>query len=116
MTDKLDCETLDPGIRRVVQVLRTHHFQTTDSGDGVTKCDPKSPTYMECAINVPHVFMTVDPTVLVTSALRLHRVITALGVVLNSEIRIEASYDPADDSAMLMLFGLTDDMLPEAKS
>ena len=32
-----ETEALDPGIRRLVTLLRAHGFETTDSGDGVTK-------------------------------------------------------------------------------
>jgi hypothetical protein len=37
MSESLDYETLDPGIRDVVRRLRDRGFETTDSGDGVSK-------------------------------------------------------------------------------
>ena len=92
---------LDPGIRVLVWFLRSHGFDTTDSGDGVSK-DP-DPTEVWPA---PHVHMQVPnmefpgarqmsrdtqpvirATFAITQAQRLHS-------LLRSEFDI--SFDPAD--------------------
>ena len=48
MTDTIDYDALDPGIRETVRALRAANFRTTDSGDGRTK------TY-DWALPFPHV-------------------------------------------------------------
>lgn len=55
---ELDPTTLDPGIRDVVALLRGWQYQTTDSGDGVSKAgDPD-------ALPFPHVHIRVEPPAL----------------------------------------------------
>ena len=49
MSEMETIEGLDPGIADVVQRLREAGFETTDSGDGVSKPN------MECAMPFPHV-------------------------------------------------------------
>lgn len=112
--DELDYDVLDPGICDVVRLLRSHAFDTSDSGDGVTKIN------MPCALSMPHVFIPVDPTQMISATLRLHRVVTAAGVTVSpngqGNVYIEASYDPADDSALIMLYGLDDAGLAKARA
>jgi hypothetical protein len=38
-TDTVPWDNLDPGIRRLVRLLVDHGFETTDSGDNVSKFD-----------------------------------------------------------------------------
>lgn len=105
---------LDPGIRRTVAWLRDHGFDTTDSGDGVTKLetgvmDP------EDVLDVPHVVMVTEPDELVTWAKRLAHELSARGIDLVPEGRgeptLSASYDPANGSSVLILYGVNDEML-----
>ena len=87
----VDYSKLDPGIRDVVRVLRKAWFQTTDSGDGVSK-PPEERT-----VEGPHVFITVPPKMLLSES---HRLMNLLG----SGWRVEATYSPADGVALLAAY------------
>lgn len=102
--EKMNYEELDPGIRTVVFVLRNYDFETTDSGDGVTK--PEGNDY-------PHVFMKVDPEKLISESHRLLRILKMLGLTVQAS-QIQASYDPVDQVAVLILIDVTDKTLKEA--
>ena len=104
-------DTLDPGITEVVAFLRRHGFRTTDSGDGHSKGDT-----MDCALDVPNVAMVCDPGTLLAEADRLRAALEATGVALAAEDApsIQASYDPVDGSAVLLLLGLDDNALHAA--
>ena len=52
---KLDPDTLDLGIKDLVLELNRRGWNTTDSGDGVSKFDPDYPFYDPEAIPFPHV-------------------------------------------------------------
>lgn len=84
-----NAESLDPGIRTVVVRLRALGFNTTDSGDGVTK--PEN----ERIFHVPHVVCQVSKHELQDSADQLLS-------VLGPEWRIEASYCPNDGSSIVL--------------
>jgi hypothetical protein len=102
----LDPSTLDPGIRDVVLWLRWHGFNTTDSGDGVTKFPDGVPVDMD-VLPWPHVFMVVEPAERLTDeALRLHALLKAHSL-LAGEMNITATFDPTDGVAGLMLVGVT---------
>jgi len=104
--DELDA--LDPGVRDLVVWLRSHGFNTTDSGDGVTKRAAGNTD----ALDVPHVFMRVDLSVhLRAEALRLQYLLGLFAHLTPQPGRIEASYDPANGIAILMLMGVSDDDL-----
>lgn len=100
-------EGLDPGIRQTVEWLRSHGFETTDSGDGVSKQD------MECALGIPNVFMRVTPDSMVDEALRLLILLQGRGINFHAdnEASISASFDPADGTAILSLLGVDDTQL-----
>lgn len=106
-----DQDALDPGIRLVVQLLNLWGFETTDSGDGVTKVGT-----MDCALPFPNVAISLDVREdLVNTANRLAEYLTLGGVVVKpqgedpaAQVAIQASYDPADGSKTLMLTGLDD--------
>ena len=104
---------LDPGIRRTVAFLHSKGFTTTDSGDGVSKPD------MECATDVPNGCCVVEPaSAPIGEARRLRQELGLVGVGIDAigpddgAPSIQASYDPGDDSACLMLLGVNDAMLP----
>ena len=105
--------TLDPGIVEVVAFLRRHGFRTTDSGDGRSKGDT-----MDCALDVPNVAMVCEPGTLLAEADRLRATLEAAGVALTTENApsIQASYDPVDGSAVVLLLGLDDAALIAAMS
>ena len=96
---KLDLDILDPGVRNMVSWLRLNEFDTTDSGDGVSK----SKNDMEGVLDVPHVIIgslhSVDS--LQNEALRLWNLLRKYIVVEPG--MIQASYDPADNSYVLSL-------------
>lgn len=100
---------IDPSVRGLVVTLRDHGFNTIDSGDGVT---PK-----DCETNpVPHVIMQVDPSQLVAEADRLVELVASWGLAsLNTAPDgqgIDACYLPASKRAHLVLWGMTDAVLP----
>jgi hypothetical protein len=91
MTDDFDYEQLDPDIRETVRLLREHDFETTDSGDGVTKKD-----WIEAgeALDFPHVAAATTPDCMIVDAETMARVLGKGWVV-------EASYSTADGRAIL---------------
>jgi hypothetical protein len=102
---------LDPGIRRTVKWLRENGFETTDSGDG-----SKAAT-MECALNYPNVAIRIDdPDALQFEADRLYELLSGRDIDLapqgtDCEPYIQATYDPADGSAILLLMYVNDELL-----
>lgn len=103
-------ESLDPGIRETVRWLNARGFETTDSGDGVTKFAAGYST--DEAFDVPHVFIHCNPHDIWVQSTRLLRELTEAGFCVepvgHSAIYIQATYDPADDSALIALFGVSD--------
>jgi hypothetical protein len=65
---------LDPGIRRTVAWLRGHGFDTTDSGDGVTKFATGA-MEPEDLCDVPHVVMVTTLEALFPEANRLRNLL-----------------------------------------
>jgi hypothetical protein len=113
----IDYETLDPGIRETVRHLRAHGFNTTDSGDGITK--PAAGWPDDEVLHVPHVAIVCDDgCLMVAQADRLMRILATGGVrVLPQSMdrtlpSIQASYDPADGTAVIILTGVSDGMWP----
>jgi len=101
----IDLSSIDPGIRRLVALLRAHGFETTDSGDGVTK--PAD----ERALDIPHVFSVVaDRHQLIAEADRLVAVLRAAGVEISGE-QVCVSYEPGGPAILCLLY-IDDAMLP----
>jgi hypothetical protein len=106
----LELPDLDPGIQNVVDWLRVRGWETTDSGDGVSKAaDPD-------ALTVPHVVIRVKAQEPIDcAARRLKHDLMIAGITVSpqgmGEVWIEANYDPADDVAILFLGGLNDVLL-----
>jgi hypothetical protein len=103
---------LDPGITKVVTFLRQKGFETTDSGDGVTKRAAGD----EEALDLPHVAVRVPEELGLTRAAdNLLTFFSVHGVPIDEQgkwdIWIEASYDPANRIGILVLFGLDDTKL-----
>lgn len=112
-----DYSELDPGVRRVVQWLNDRNFETTDSGDGVTKLAAGWTEEEDGIIDVPHVFITCDSFGLVAEADRLVRLLELIGITLSpigEGVHIQATYDPVNKTASIGLFGLNDDLLFKA--
>lgn len=102
----VDYGSLDPGIRETVRRLRAWGFDTRDSGDG-----SKGET-MECGLPEANVFIYCEPRHLVSNATFLMEKLVASGICVepigHSLVYIQASYDPANDSAIIGLFGVRD--------
>lgn len=98
-------ENVSPGVKDLVWWLRMNGFETTDSGDGSNHEDG-----MEGALPFPMVSMTVTPEVLVIESVRLRDLLAKRGVILQptgSELpSIQASYDPSDSVAVIMLINV----------
>jgi len=96
---------LDDGIRETVRALWLAGFAPTDSGDG-----SKSGS-MSCALPVPHVAMRCDPRDLVADSRRLLVVVDSWRAygrweyVTGAGPAVQACYLPADDVAVLELYG-----------
>ena len=109
--DELDYSQLDPGIRETVRRLRYWGFDTTDSGDGHSKADAGYDPDGFCPH--PHVYIRSSASQMVTDCKILLRFCRVAGVDIG-EIRsadspsIQAMYDPVDDTAMIMLAGVSD--------
>lgn len=110
-------ETITPGVARTVALLQSWGFDTTDSGDGVTNVEAG----MECAMPFPNVAMQVEPDELIAKADRLLRLLWQVGIQAMPASydvtmpSIQATYDPSNQSAILVLTGVDDAMLPEAR-
>lgn len=88
----LDLNELDPGIRDIVARLRAAGFETTDSGDGVTK--PPGPDVLP----YPHVAMVTTREKLVSDSRFLLAFLRDNGI----EPLVEATFYPATDDAVIL--------------
>lgn len=105
----VDLVTLNPGIRRVVALLRANRFNTCDSGDGETH-------QHECDRATGYVAIYADRFRLVEEADRLVRLLGAYGVSVDSignghTASIQASYDPVNGIAIIDVSDIHDRML-----
>lgn len=104
---------LAPGIRRTVLFLRSHRFDTRDSGDGVHHV-------MEPEGTPPYVHIDVEPDSMVSEAKRLVAVLKEIGVHVfplgpdGIEPSIEAHFTPCDGGAILSLYNVNDASFPTA--
>lgn len=134
--DQFDYGQLDPGIRQSVRFLRDHGFWTSDSGDGATKLgtDEFDP---EDINDFGHVVIITEPRNMVEEARRAAAVLGGHGIQVQEQglrtgsslmcfheddkptwdtaraVEISASYDPANDVAVIMLCYITDDLLAQ---
>lgn len=89
-----DAAALDPGVRSLVIALRNKGYETTDSGDGVTKPPDQR------VLDVPHVFIRVRGSRdLIDDARTLHRWLARWG----DRWIVEANYSTADGIALLIV-------------
>lgn len=115
--DDINYDELDPNIRNTVRWLRSHGFNTTDSGDGKSKL--KTGEFDDNdLINIPHVAMTADPAVLIMEANRLSDIVEDLNIAtteVGSEddnlVQIQASYDPLNEVGLIVIFNIHDELL-----
>ena len=96
---------LDPGIRRLVTLLRANGFNTTDSGDG------SKTTTMGCAPDGPMVATVTRGTALVTDAHAVHDLLerhTKPATLTRKDVSIEGSYCTVDNMALVVVIGVSD--------
>ncbi len=129
----LDYDKLDPGIRETVRWLRGLGFNTTDSGDGVSKrpgdcvCQPhmshtnqpcvacvESGVY-DCWLPYANVAMVVPPLGGVAGAWDLAGELYKLGIDVKeggpSGPSVQFTFDPADASGIITLMNVDDALL-----
>ncbi len=97
----LEENLLNPGIHKLVNMLRNLGFNTTDSGDGYTNIKEG----MECALDFPHVFMVIEPVHIVPESKRLLDLIRAF----TDKGNVEVSYSPHDEVAILAVYNVLDE-------
>jgi hypothetical protein len=110
---------IDPGVRRLVALLKHHNFVTTDSGDGISKSGLIADGLAE---SMAHVYMSVSPDKMAYEARRLFTVLSQiveekyfLGHHIDERlgqnvpnVLIEVKYSPIDNVAVLMVHGIAD--------
>ncbi len=105
-------DDIQPSLRKTVAWLRSLGFQTIDSGDGTHNVE----LGMEGTIEFPHVFIKVeDPASLVAECHRLLGEAEKAGFDMyqdDSSPRIECSYNPVDECAILAFYNVRDQDLP----
>ena len=135
-SDEPDYDELDPGIREVVRLLRKHHFDTTDSGDGVSKdADPGEVLdypHVHVFVRVPQVqrYNATSRTLdvqragfAVTGAHRLFDVLRGEGVSFHYDHYddptrvplIQMYYGYPDGACTISLINVNDDLLARAR-
>jgi hypothetical protein len=100
---QMNYDELDPGIRETVRWLRQHGFNTTDSGDGVSK--PAD----ERVFSEPHVVVICSGKDLITETDRLNALIAEKQLSMpnlwldRDSFTIEGSYSPVDKLGAILL-------------
>lgn len=107
---------LDEGIREVVALVRELGFVTTDSGDGRSK--PAEARVFD----FPHVVMVTQPDRLIDHSRGLAEQLEQCGVEVTAQgdstgagVWIQATFDPRSEVGVIMLGGLNDEGLREAR-
>lgn len=106
----LDIDTVDPGVQRLVKLLRAHGHETTDSGDGFSR--PEDERTMG---DLPHVHVrpllpylgdAAAQSVRIVGLLQHHGVQVAPGMV-------QVTWDPLSPSPVISIVGVADEHLRE---
>lgn len=106
----MDHGTLNYGLRKTVIWLNTNGFITVESGDGDTSLSDK----YECDRDYPYVMMTVEPQDIIKETERLYQLLRQQYITVDTiggDISIQASFDPANYSAVICLMGVNDEVL-----
>ncbi len=102
--------TVNPEVRTLVEWLNLNGFRTTDSGDGRNYS-----AGMEGAVPFPMVAIGVESEALTAEADRLAELMSNVFGLIFSERpgapNIEASYNPGDGCAVVVLTNVTDSQL-----
>lgn len=96
MSDSIDYDALDPGIRDVVRAISEWGWKTCDSGDG-----SKAGT-MECALDHPHVFCESKDKHGFALNLEAHTLAELLVGRFGPGWYVEASYSTKNGKAFLL--------------
>ncbi len=99
---------LSPGIRGAVLWLRSHGFDTCDSGDG-----SNAAAGMECAVDYPMIAIRATRETLLDEADRCAALLQARGIPtvtgggscseLTDSVQVEASYVPGQSSVIILV-------------
>jgi len=103
---------LDPDIKDLVEFIDLHCFVTVDSGDGHSKFEGKGAYDDPDALRTPHVIIRSTRETMLDEADRLLRLLLGHGAPGAKFWQIEASYDPADGSCLILLTGLSSSDVP----
>jgi|SaaInlStandDraft_5_1057022.scaffolds.fasta_scaffold215848_2 hypothetical protein len=96
-------EACDPGIRERVHQLQQWGFNTTDSGDGVSK-EPDAPGDEPEVLPFPHIACTVEhPEDLIHESERLLEHLRDFGGVDGAKAVVTATYSPNDETSILFV-------------
>jgi len=95
---------VDPGVRTLVALLRCYGFETTDSGDGLSK----APEEHECALPFANVFIRhPNPATLIEATDRLTELMAELTGGFREGQSVEANYT-VDAGGIIAVIGVTD--------
>lgn len=121
--EDINYEELDPGIRKLVTLLRNYNFETVDSGDGESKVGTDGEG---CMHKYPNVVIEVKKEHLIYSCINLKQVLESHGIVFPEQPdakqvgddwstgwevyspAIDGSYDPISDKAYILLSNVSD--------
>ena len=134
----IDYSELAPGIKETVRLFRENGFETTDSGDGASHTGDHAED-CDCEMPYANVAIVVDPGELAAEADRLAGLLEQLGVQIQpigwrqagemlafespddspdwdvkEAVEIEASYDPVNNTAVILVLFLDDRKLAKA--
>ena len=112
MTD-FNYDELDSGIRETVRWLRDRGYDTTDSGDGVSKGGTEQASTM---LNFPHVVIRIVPNKMIHESVRLWETLVEHGIDFEPknpgyDPGIEVNYSPLDGVATIMLLEIDDKLM-----
>lgn len=88
-------DNLSPKIKDAVLFLRKLEFNTCDSGDG-----SNFENGMECALPFPHIIIQSTKRNFISECDRLSIIFKRKSI---TKVTIEGSYDPMDESAIILL-------------
>lgn len=123
--DLLDYDQLDAGVRETVRLLRLAGFETVDSGDGAASMGGTPRPWPK--MDEGHVVVKAEPGEVVVLTDRLARYLADYGLrpsglppegypgLEADEVVIEASYNPAEGVAIIIVSHVLDRMWRDAE-
>ena len=97
-------EQCDPGIRPVVAWLWSYGFQTSDSGDGVTKLKDGSGYDPNDIIRVPHVVLKLEQGLSILTYINAAETLDMKVARIEGDCRIEVTRSYPDHSTTIIFF------------